>query len=207
MRVVVGLGNPGARYEETRHNVGFRVADRLAKAPGYVFRADRSGALVAAGRLPPRPDGSEGAVGTILIVKPQGFMNLSGEEVGRLLRWHRLAADALIVVHDDLDLEPGRIQIKNGGGHGGHNGLRSIIDHLGTGAFTRVRVGIGRPPRNGEDAAEYVLSPFTKTERPLIEEAVGRADEAAAMLAEGRTAEAMNRFNVRLRRAESEEAN
>lgn len=207
MRVVVGLGNPGARYEETRHNVGFRVADRVAKASGLVFRPDRSGALVAAGRLPPRPDGPESAVGTVLIMKPQGFMNLSGEEVGRLLRWHRLAADALIVVHDDLDLEPGRIQIKNGGGHGGHNGLRSIIDHLGTGAFTRVRVGIGRPSRSGEDAAEYVLSPFTKTERPLIEEAVGRAAEAVAMLSEGRTAEAMNRFNVRLRRAESEKTN
>ena len=134
-------------------------------------------------------------------------MNLSGEEVGRLLRYHRLEAGVLIVVHDDLDLEPGRIQIKNGGGHGGHNGLRSIIDHLGMGAFARVRVGIGRPPRNGEDAAEYVLSPFTKTERPLIEEAIDKAAEAAAMLAEVRTAEAMNRFNVRLRLSEPEKAN
>ena len=206
MRVVVGLGNPGARYEETRHNVGFRVVERMAKGPGFVFRADRSGALVAAGRLRPKPDGSQGAVGTILLVKPQGFMNLSGEEVGRLLRYHRLEAGVLIVIHDDLDLEPGRIQIKNGGGHGGHNGLRSIMDHVGSGEFLRVRVGVGRPAA-GVDAAAYVLSPFAVFEKPLIEEAIDKAAEAAATLAEGRTAEAMNRFNVRLRLSEPEKAN
>ncbi|OGW61255.1 MAG: aminoacyl-tRNA hydrolase [Nitrospirae bacterium RBG_16_64_22] len=205
MRVVVGLGNPGARYEETRHNVGFRVVERMARELAVLFRPDRSGALTAGASR--GPGGSHGTAGPLLLVKPQGFMNLSGEEVGRLLRYHRLEAGVLIVVHDDLDLEPGRIQIKNGGGHGGHNGLRSIIDHLGMGAFARVRVGIGRPPRNGEDAAEYVLSPFTKTERPLIEEAIDKAAEAAAMLAEGRTAEAMNRFNVRLRLSEPEKAN
>jgi len=132
----------------------------------------------------------------VLLAKPQTFMNESGRTAGAILRYTSSTAADLVVVHDDLDLPLGTVRVKTGGGHGGHNGLRSLIDHLGAADFIRVRIGVGRPPA-GRDAAAYVLSPFLPEERPAADDAIGRAAEAVRMmLLEGLT-KAMNAFNRR----------
>ncbi len=152
--LLVGLGNPGRRYEGTRHNMGFAVLDALLDA------ADRSGRMekLSGNKFKCElwrctlPDSER----WWLAAKPQTFMNLSGESVQPLMAWHRIAPDALIVIHDELDLEPGRLRFKIGGGNAGHNGLKSITQHLGTPEFHRLRIGIGRPPVRG-DVTGWVL--------------------------------------------------
>ncbi|HWP34320.1 MAG TPA: aminoacyl-tRNA hydrolase [Thermodesulfobacteriota bacterium] len=185
MKVVAGLGNPGPRYAPTRHNVGFRVVEALARAHGLRFGPHRFDALAARGRVA----GEE-----LLLVKPQTFMNESGRCLAPLLAFYRLGPADLLVVHDDLDLALGRIQIRQRGGDGGHNGLRSIIAALGDAGFLRLRVGIGRPP-DRQDPADYVLSPFAPEELPVVEQAVGRSVEAIETLLREGVARAMTRFN------------
>ena len=162
--VVAGLGNPGPKYRGTRHNVGQRVLDHLALTLRAGWREDRS-ASVARGRW--RNE-------TIHLVKPQSFMNVAGGAVAVALR--RLHADPadLIVVYDDIDLPLGTVRVRIRGSHGGHNGVRSIIETLGTSEIRRVKIGIGRPERK-EDVADHVLDPFEPEELPLVEEAVARA--------------------------------
>jgi PTH1 family peptidyl-tRNA hydrolase len=187
MKIIVGLGNPGKKYERTRHNAGFLVVDALARSLRFDLSQEKYHALVGKGRI-----GKE----DVLLAKPQTYMNESGRSVGSIMRYTSAAAPDLIVVHDDLDLPLGAVRVKSGGGHGGHNGLRSIIDHLGAPDFIRVRVGIGRPSP-GRDAADYVLSPFSPEERAVAEEAFGRAADAIeAILADGLT-KAMNAFNTK----------
>jgi PTH1 family peptidyl-tRNA hydrolase len=184
--MVVGLGNPGREYAAHRHNIGFRVVEALARAHGAAF-ARRKGAkaYVAEGRLNDR---------RLLLVKPQTFMNLSGQAVVRLSRERAIPPEAILVVYDDLDLPLGRLRLRPEGGSGGHKGMRSIIDALGTQAFPRLRVGIDRPP-TGVDPTEYVLQPFTKGEQSLVAEAVERAVAAIeCWLAEGILV-AMDQFN------------
>ena len=186
MRVIVGLGNPGRRYRATRHNVGRDVAERLAARLGVRWEED-GWARIARTRV--------GAASVVLAV-PETYMNVSGQAVRDLLRRRRRRAADLLIVHDDLDLPLGQLRLKPGNGPGGHNGLRSIIETLGTGQFPRLRIGIGRPPA-GVDPAEFVLERFTPDERPVIDAAIDRAAEAALAVATDGLPGAMNRYNVR----------
>jgi len=184
VRLLVGLGNPGAKYERTRHNLGFRIARLAAEKLGLALDQTRWNAVLGTGRV----RGEQ-----VAIVLPQTFMNLSGESVGHAARFWKVEPGEVVVAHDDLDLSLSRVQVKVGGGDGGHNGLKSLRQHLGP-DFVRVRFGIGRPPQ-GWDPADFVLARFAAEEEAAVEEAVPVAAEAAvAALLEG-TAVAMNRFN------------
>jgi PTH1 family peptidyl-tRNA hydrolase len=187
MKIVVGLGNPGRKYHGTRHNAGFLAVEALARDLRFDLSQHKYHALVGKGRI-----GSEEAV----FAMPQTFMNESGRSVVSILRYTSTTVADLIVVHDELDLALGSVRVKSGGGHGGHNGLRSIIHHAGTADFIRVRIGVGRPPA-GMNGADYVLSPFSPSERQAAEEAVIRAADAVkAIILHGLTM-AMNAFNKR----------
>ncbi|MDD4867572.1 MAG: aminoacyl-tRNA hydrolase [Mycobacterium sp.] len=171
--LVVGLGNPGENYAHTRHNLGFMVADVLAARLGSKFKAHkRSGAEVTNGRL-----GGH----SVLLAKPRCYMNESGRQVGPLAKFYSVAPPDIVVVHDDLDLDFGRIRLKIGGGEGGHNGLRSVASALGTRDFQRVRIGIGRPPGR-TDPATFVLENFTATERAEIPTICEQAADATELL-------------------------
>ena len=193
MRLLVGLGNPGAKYVRTRHNVGFRVADDAARKLGVPVDQTRWNALLGQGRA---------GGGPVAVMLPQTYMNASGESVGHAVRLWKVEPGSLVVVHDDMDLEFGRIQVKVGGGDGGHNGLKSLRQHLGP-DFVRVRAGIGRPPQ-GWDPADFVLARFEEEEEKVAEGMVPIAAEAAvAALLEGAKV-AMNRFNRRPKEAGGE---
>jgi PTH1 family peptidyl-tRNA hydrolase len=187
MKIIVGLGNPGRKYEHTRHNAGFMAVDALARGLRFALSQEKYHALVGRGRI-----GDE----ELLLAKPQTFMNESGRSVGAILRYTYAKPADLVVVHDELDLPPGTVRIKSGGGHGGHNGLRSIIEHIGTPDFIRVRVGVGRPEA-GRDAAEHVLSPFRPDERALAADAVEWAAEAVKAIIIDGLVKATNKFNVK----------
>lgn len=186
--LVAGLGNPGAEYDGTRHNVGFAVADVLAARLGARFSAHRkSGADIAEGRLVGRK---------AILARPRGYMNLSGGPVTNALRFFSVPADDLVVVHDDLDLDFGVVRLKRGGGEGGHNGLRSISKSLGTRDYLRVRFGIGRPPGR-QDPADYVLRRWSSIERKELDVSLEvAADAVEALLTEG-LEPAQNRFHPR----------
>jgi PTH1 family peptidyl-tRNA hydrolase len=187
LKLVVGLGNPGPEYARTRHNVGFLVADRLAAELGTGFTLRKYGSEIAEGRV-----GSE----RVWIVKPQTYMNHSGEAVGPAARFWKVESTDVIVVHDDLELAPWRVQVKVGGGHGGHNGLKSVNSHLGTAEYVRVRIGVGRPPAM-MDPADYVLGRFTKGEERELEDCIAEATVAARTAAGEGAVKAMNEFNRR----------
>jgi PTH1 family peptidyl-tRNA hydrolase len=183
--LIVGLGNPGREYASHRHNAGFRVADALARKHRLSFGQRRGLARVAEGEI-----GGRHAI----VAKPQTFMNGSGKSVSKLARAHGIPAERILVVYDDLDLPLGRLRVRAEGSSGGHRGIRSIIEALGTQSFPRVRVGIDRPPGR-TDPVDYVLEPFDARQRELLDEAIGRAVEAVeCWLAEGVVA-AMDRFN------------
>ena len=186
MRLIVGLGNPGPAYAETRHNVGFWVVAAVAAEAGMRFR--RHGEVLRAeGRL---------AGQAVTLAKPQSYMNRSGPVVAALVGDLGIDLSEVIVIHDDLDLDPGRIRIKARGGHGGHQGVLSIIDALKSDRFARVKIGIGRPP-DGVEPADYVLAPVSARERAVLEEAVQQAVRAVeCWVGEGLMA-AMNQFNVK----------
>jgi len=185
MKIIVGLGNPGRTYERTRHNAGFMAIDELARGLRFDLSREKYHACIGRGRI--------GDV-EVLLAKPQTYMNESGSSVGAILRYTRVKHPDLVVVHDELDLPLGVVRVKAGGGHGGHNGLRSIAEHIGTPEFIRVRIGVGRPAA-GLDAADYVLSAFTADERKIAAEAFERAAEAVRVIVLEGPARAMNRFN------------
>ena len=192
--LVAGLGNPGPQYVWTRHNVGFMVADELARRAGERFTAPRGmHAEVATTRIGAAGIGVPGGE-ALLIVKPRTFMNGSGRAVGPLAEYHRVAPDHVIVVHDELDLDPGRIRLKAGGGDNGHNGLRSVRAHLGTGGFLRVRLGIGRPPGH-RAGADHVLGRVPRGEREDLAVTVGRAADAVETIITAGLGAAQNRYN------------
>lgn len=186
-QLVVGLGNPGSRYAGTRHNVGFVVVERLAVEAGARFSASRFQADAATAELSGIPT---------TLLKPQTFMNRSGLAVAAWLDALRLPASHLVVVHDDLDLPLGRLRVVGSAGPGGHRGVASIQETLGTQAFARVRVGIGRPGED-EDAVERVLEEFAPEELPIVAEMVERAASAVRTLIASGLAAAMDRYNVR----------
>jgi PTH1 family peptidyl-tRNA hydrolase len=187
LRLVVGLGNPGPDYARTRHNVGFLVADAYARLLGAEFTARKFQSELAEGR-----SGGE----RVFVMKPQTFMNRSGDAVGPALHFWKAGLEDLVVVHDDLELDAYRVQLKVGGGHGGHNGLKSLNGAVGGVEYARVRVGVGRPPPL-MDPADYVLGRFEKADKDLLDEAVERAVEAVRLTVELGPQKAMNQVNRR----------
>ncbi|CAN5846790.1 aminoacyl-tRNA hydrolase [soil metagenome] len=185
MKLIVGLGNPGRKYEATRHNVGFVIVDLLAQRTQGEWESAPRGteALIARER-------SSGAV----LTKPLTFMNASGPAVIGLLQFFKIGLEELLVVVDDVHLELGRIRARTGGSAGGHNGLKSIIGTLGTDGFARLRVGVGRGDAR-RDLADHVLATFEPDERPVVAEVVGRAADAATLFVTEGIAAVMNRFN------------
>ena len=191
LRLIVGLGNPGREYAHSRHNVGFWCLNRLARRHGIAFSSRGRLAAVGEGRLTGQP---------VILAKPRTFVNLSGRAVSHLLQRYRLSPQQLLVVCDDLDLPLGRVRLRPSGSHGGHRGMRSIIDAIDSQDFPRIRIGIGRPEVAGEPTWEpehvvdYVLGPMTAEERHILDEAVAMAGEAIlCLLAEG-VETAMNQY-------------
>jgi peptidyl-tRNA hydrolase, PTH1 family len=176
--LVVGLGNPGPAFASQRHNVGYRVADELARRMGMRLSTKRGmRAEVAEGRIgPPGNDGSR-----LVLAKSRTFMNETGAAVSRLLSYYKLQPAQMIVVHDELDIDPGQLRVKFGGGDNGHNGLRSIRQSLGTGDFFRVRIGVGRP-QGRQDPADFLLSNFPTSAREDVEVEISRAADAVQSL-------------------------
>ena len=171
--LVVGLGNPGPTYAKTRHNLGFMVADVLAGRIGSAFKVHKkSGAEVVTGRL---------AGASVVLAKPRCYMNESGRQVGPLAKFYSVPPQQIVVIHDELDIDFGRIRLKLGGGEGGHNGLRSVASALGTKDFHRVRIGVGRPPGR-KDPAAFVLENFTAAERTEVPTIVEQAADATELL-------------------------
>ncbi len=187
MKLIVGLGNPGEKYAATRHNVGFWVIDRLAERWQIPVRQNRWKGLAGSGLVMGE---------RVVLLKPMTYMNLSGESVRPALDWLKCDIEDLAVVCDDLDLPPGTLRLRKKGSSGGHRGLQSLLDHLGPNEFKRVRIGIGHPAGRMR-VVDYVLSPFTREERPSIEEAVERAVEAIHQWVVSDFDQAMNRFNRR----------
>jgi PTH1 family peptidyl-tRNA hydrolase len=183
--LIVGLGNPGKTYQRTRHNLGFQVVDRLAE------RHD-----IKVGQKKFKGQFGSGSIGEwrVCLLKPQTYMNLSGGAVAEAVNYHKIPLEQVLIAHDDVDLELGRIQVKFGGGHGGHRGLRSVIESLSADEFTRVRVGVNRP-EGDDEVSDYVLEPFSKAEQAVAEDAVGRAAEAAATWLKDGLTTAMNQYN------------
>jgi PTH1 family peptidyl-tRNA hydrolase len=183
--LVVGLGNPGADYENTRHNVGAEVVELLARRHGGKLRRQKERSLT---------DEVDIAGRKVALAIPLTFMNLSGEAVAPLVRRYRVEPGQLVVVHDEMDFDVARLQVKDGGGLAGHNGLRSIVAHLHTQDFVRIRIGIGKPPGRRE-GADHVLKRFSKAEREQIDVTVEQAADAVEMILSDGVTTAMNRFN------------
>jgi peptidyl-tRNA hydrolase, PTH1 family len=192
VKLIVGLGNPGGEYGETRHNVGFRVVDALAEQVGLTVFEKRFKGQLGRARI-----GGE----SVILLKPMTYMNLSGESAGPTAGYFKIPPEDIVVIHDDLDIEPGRLKLKKGGGHGGHNGLRSLIKHLPDPNFVRVRMGVGRPPPKW-DAADYVLGKFTHDERSVIDEVIKTAVNAVEAILEEGLPSAMKVYNRNLAKAE-----
>jgi len=185
--LVLGLGNPGRRYEKTRHNAGFLVLDRLAARTGTPLSERQFKAEV----------GKTSMYGsTVILAKPQTFMNLSGESAVSLRGYFKVADDDIVVIHDEVDLPFGDVRVKKGGGHGGHNGLRDLHSRLGGGNYIRVRFGVSRPPPEW-DTADYVLGNWTTQENKLLDELVDRAADAVECVLRDGIDTAMQRFNTR----------
>ena len=184
-RLIVGLGNPGIEYEQTRHNIGFMVVDDVAERARVTFEPGRGPALVGEGRFRSRP---------LCLVKPLTYMNRSGSAVRHHMKKLGLSSRDVLVLYDDLNLEPGVIRIRQKGSSGGHNGMQDIIDVLGTTEIPRIRIGIGNSFRRGQQA-EYVLSPFQSNEMDAVEDAISRAGDAALLFIREGIVATMNRFN------------
>lgn len=184
--LVAGLGNPGPQYEDTRHNAGFKVVDLLGENLRATYWRDEAGGVTAAVRF---------GDADLVLAKPLTFMNLSGRSVRRLADTYGVPVEQLIVVHDDIDLAPGTVRVKRGGGHGGHNGLRSLTESLGSDGYLRVRVGVGRPPGR-MDAADYVLQPMRGPMLEELEASVPTAAQAVMHILERGVDSAMQEFNA-----------
>lgn len=169
MKLVVGLGNPGPEYERTRHNVGYRVVDKLASRLGWKWSERRSRAILASGTI---------GIEKVVLAKPITFMNLSGQAVGELVHWYKIHPEDLLVVYDELDLPVGKVRLRARGSAAGHNGMKDIIHHLHTNAFPRLRVGIGHPTSSHIQGKDHVLSKPKEDERILLEIGEDRAVEA-----------------------------
>lgn len=194
MFIIAGLGNPTLQYRGTRHNVGFDVIDTLADKYNIAVETRKSRALIGKGII---------AGQKVLLVKPQTYMNLSGESIGELVSYYKVDEEQeLLVIYDDVSLDVGQLRIRRKGSAGGHNGIKDIIRHLGTDVFPRIKIGVGEKPK-GYDLADYVLGHFSREEREMMEEDYQKAAEAVEMILAGELDEAMNVFN---RKAKPKEA-
>lgn len=186
MYIIAGLGNPGKQYAQTRHNVGFDTIDILADKYNISVDTKKHKALCGKGMI----EGQK-----VVLAKPQTFMNLSGESVRELVDFYKIdPEEELIVIYDDISLEPGKIRIRKKGSAGGHNGIKNIIAQLGTQNFQRVKVGVGEKPK-GWDLADYVLGHFSKEDRGLVDDALKRVAGAVELMVQGEVDQAMNQFN------------
>ena len=186
MFIIAGLGNPKKEYDNTRHNIGFAMIDALADKYQISVMDIKNKGMTGKGII----NGQK-----VILVKPLTFMNLSGECIRALTDYYKIDPETeLIVVSDDISLPPGQIRVRKKGSAGGHNGLKNIIQHLGTEGFQRIRLGVGEKPK-GYDLADYVLGHFSKEEEAFIKEGIGKAIEAAEMMLAGETDRAMNEFN------------
>ena len=189
MYIIVGLGNPGKQYEHTRHNVGFDTIDVLAERYRISVDAKKYKALYGKGII----EGNK-----VILAKPQTYMNLSGESVRELIDFYKIdEAEELIVIYDDISLEPGQLRLRAKGSAGGHNGIKNIIAHLGGQEFKRIKVGVGEKPK-GYDLADYVLSRFSKEERQRVDASLERAADAAVKIITDDMASAMNEYNKKV---------
>ena len=194
MFIIAGLGNPTLQYRGTRHNVGFDVIDTLADKYNIAVETRKSRALIGKGII---------AGQKVLLVKPQTYMNLSGESIGELVSYYKVDEEQeLLVIYDDVSLDVGQLRIRRKGSAGGHNGIKDIVRHLGTDVFLRIKIGVGEKPK-GYDLADYVLGHFSREEREMMEEGYQKAAEAVEMILAGELDEAMNVFN---RKAKPKEA-
>jgi len=194
MLLLVGLGNPGARYARHRHNIGFMAADAIARAHGFGAWRNRFSSLVSEGRL-----GGE----RVLLQKPQGYMNLSGHAVAEAARFYKIPPADIVVCHDEIDLAPGKVRIKTGGGVAGHNGLRSIAEQLGSPDFRRVRLGVGHPGHK-DRVYGHVLGDFSAADREWLEPLVDAVAAAAPLIAAGDDSGAMSKIALLTRPAKPE---
>lgn len=186
MYIIIGLGNPTAQYEGTRHNVGFDVIDRLAEKYNIAVDTKKHRAYIGKGMI----DGQK-----VILAKPQTYMNLSGESVRELAEYYKVDPEQeILVIYDDISLDVGQLRIRKKGSAGGHNGIKNIIAHLGTQVFPRIKVGVGEKPKN-YDLADYVLGHFSKAEREQMEAGYDRAVEAVRLILAGETDAAMNQYN------------
>lgn len=184
MKAVIGLGNPGIKYEHTKHNVGFMLLDIIVKDEGYSYRNDFRGKIAEGRRREER----------VFFFKPYTYMNLSGLAVTELISYYKIVDNDILILHDDIDLSLGRIRLRSKGSAGGHNGLKSIIGELGTQDFWRLKIGVGRP--KGESGViHHVLSAFDKEEVKIMDEVMERAWKVVLLWLEGRGDEAMNLYN------------
>jgi len=185
MKCIIGLGNPGPKYEKTRHNVGFMVIDELLERHNWKLNKEKYKGSHTVERL----NGEK-----LVLLKPLTFMNLSGDAVKPLMDYYNLSPEDIVVIYDDLDLPPGKIRLRQKGGHGGHNGMRSIIDHLGTKDFPRIRIGVGRPT-GSKSVSDHVLSPFSKEESQDVTDSVKKAADACEDWLEDTFLGVMNEYN------------
>ncbi|PRY83733.1 aminoacyl-tRNA hydrolase [Alkalibacterium olivapovliticus] len=186
MKLIIGLGNPGSKYAQTKHNIGFITLDEIAYQKGWAFNRSNFESVYA-----------EGTVGTekVVLIKPQTYMNDSGRSVRQWLDYYNCTEEDIVVVYDDMDLPVGKVRLRQKGGAGGHNGIKSLIDHLGTKQFNRLRVGVGRPYEN-QSVVSHVLSPFHKSVHEDVLFSVKKASDAALYWVEGHTfADTMTNFN------------
>lgn len=188
MFLIVGLGNPGRKYEKTRHNIGFDTVDVIADRYGISIREKKYKALVGTGVI----EGTK-----VLLAKPQTYMNLSGESVAEIVNFYKLDPESeMLVIFDDISLAPGNLRVRKKGSAGGHNGIKSIIAYLQTQNFMRIKIGVGEKPK-GWDLADYVLGRFTAEDRIAAETAMADACKAAVLMIQGQTDKAMNDFNAK----------
>ena len=192
MKIIAGLGNPGAEYAKTRHNVGFMLVDALAAKLGVDDWREKYDAMVLETRI---------GLEKVLLVKPLTYMNESGRAIGPLLSWYKLEAEDLVVVHDDLDIPVGTVRIRKKGSAGGHNGIKSLLAHVGDEHFARVRIGIGRP-LPGWTVIHHVLAPFPAEDVPKIKEAIDYLLPAVECIVTEDVDMAMNKFNPRKKKKE-----
>lgn len=185
MKLIIGLGNPGKPYEHTRHNIGFDVIDALSLKWGAPLNQSKFNGMYASVH---RPEGK------VILVKPLTYMNLSGECVRPLMDYFDIEVEDIVVIYDDLDLETGKLRLRQKGSAGGHNGIKSLIQHLGTQEFDRIRVGVSRPPA-GMKVADYVLSKFSKDDQPVVEDAIKKSCDAVEAALVKPFLDVMNQFN------------
>lgn len=195
MFIIAGLGNPGREYEQTRHNIGFIAANAIAEAHGVKIDRLKFKSLTATCTI-----GTE----KVLLMKPQTFMNNSGEAIGEAARFYKVPPENILVIADDISLPPGTLRIRRKGTAGGHNGLKSIISHLDSTEFPRIKIGVGDRDNPDEELMDYVLGKFPREDIDLMNETIRKAAAAADLIVQGQTSEAMNLYNTKKKKAVEE---